>query len=84
MIDTATGGIVDNFESGDQPHESNYSKDGSTIFHASIGTVYTPGDDPALDAAKGKRYFQVVDAKTYRVLKRVEMGRSWPRPATPA
>jgi DNA-binding beta-propeller fold protein YncE len=75
VIDTATGRIVDNFESGDQPHESNYSKDGSTIFHASIGTVYTPGDDPALDAAKGKRYFQVVDARTYKVLKRVEIGK---------
>ncbi len=75
MIDTASGKIVDNFESGDQPHESNYSKDGSTIFHASIGTVYTPTDDPSQDATKGKRYFQVVDAKTYKVLSRVEMGK---------
>ena len=75
VIDTATGAIVNNFESGDQPHESNYSKDGSTIFHASIGTVYTPADDPSEDAGKGKRYFQVVDARTYKVLKRVEMGK---------
>ena len=32
------------FESGDTPHENNYSADGSRIFHASIGRVYTPGD----------------------------------------
>ncbi|HEX5909177.1 MAG TPA: hypothetical protein VFY44_01715 [Thermoleophilaceae bacterium] len=75
VIDTATGRIAANFESGDQPHESNYSRDGTTIFHASIGTVYTPTDDPSQDATKGKRYFQIVDAKDYRVLRRVEMGK---------
>ena len=75
VIDTAAGRIVANFESGDQPHESNYSRDGTTIFHASIGTVYTPTDDPSQDASKGKRYFQIVDAKDYRVLRRVEMGK---------
>ena len=74
-IDTATGKIVGEFESGDQPHENNYSLDGSTIFHASIGTVYTPTDDPALDATKGDRVFQVVDARdASEVLKRIDMG----------
>ena len=34
MIDTATGQIVGSFESGDQPHENNYSADGTKIFHA--------------------------------------------------
>ena len=33
------------FESGDTPHENNYSANGKRIFHASIGRVYTPGDD---------------------------------------
>jgi DNA-binding beta-propeller fold protein YncE len=74
VIDTADGKIVTTFESGDQPHENNYSRDGNLIFHASIGTVYSPADDPALDASKGKRYFQVVDAHTYKVLKRIDMG----------
>jgi DNA-binding beta-propeller fold protein YncE len=74
VIDTASGKIVNRFESGDQPHENNYSADGTKIFHASIGTVYTPTDEPALDATKGDRYFQVVDARNYRILKRVEMG----------
>jgi DNA-binding beta-propeller fold protein YncE len=74
VIDTADGKIVGTFESGDQPHENNYSRDGTLIYHASIGTVYTPTDDPALDATKGKRYFQVVDASTLKVLKRIDMG----------
>jgi DNA-binding beta-propeller fold protein YncE len=74
VIDTASGKGVGSFESGDQPHENNYSADGNRIYHASIGTVYTPLDDPAFDASKGKRYFQVVDAHSLKVLKRVEMG----------
>ena len=75
VIDTRAGRIVGEFASGDQPHENNYSRDGKLIFHASIGTVYTPADDPSQDAAKGKRYFQVVDARTLRILKRIEMGK---------
>jgi hypothetical protein len=40
-----TGDRLRTFESGETPHESNYTKDGSRIFHASIGKVYTPGDE---------------------------------------
>ncbi|MDQ4125591.1 MAG: hypothetical protein M3134_08335, partial [Actinomycetota bacterium] len=74
VIDVAEGKVVGEFESGDQPHENNYSADGSTIFHASIGAVYTPADDPAFDDTKGDRWFQVVDARTNRVLRRIDMG----------
>ena len=74
MIDTQTGRLAGSFESGDQPHENNFSEDGTRIFHASIGSVYTPADEPALDATKGDRWFQVVDARTLRVLKRVVIG----------
>jgi DNA-binding beta-propeller fold protein YncE len=74
VIDTATGKIVGSFESGDSPHENNYSRDGKTIFHASIGTVYTPTDRPQLDSSKGDRWFQIVDAKTLQVKKRIDMG----------
>ena len=42
VIDTSSGQIVSRIESGDQPHENNFSADGTKIFHASIGTVYTP------------------------------------------
>jgi DNA-binding beta-propeller fold protein YncE len=74
VIDVEAGKIVGEFESGDQPHENNYSVDGNTIFHASIGTVFTPTDDPAFDDTKGDRWFQVVDARTNKVLKRIDMG----------
>jgi DNA-binding beta-propeller fold protein YncE len=73
-IDTRTGKITRSFESGDQPHENNYSADGKTIFHASIGTVYTPTDDPSMDDTKGDRWFQVVDNRTFEVKKRIDMG----------
>ena len=74
-IDTRTGRIVGSFESGDQPHENNFSADGTRIFHASIGTVYTPLDDPAFDSTKGDRWFEVVDARTLKVLKRIDVGK---------
>lgn len=73
-IDTKTGKIIANFESGDQPHESNYTPDGNKILHASIGKVYVPFSSDWLDWMKGDRYFQVVDAKTYEVLERVNIG----------
>ncbi len=73
-IDTATGKIIAEFPSGDQPHESTYSKDGQRIFHASIGKVYVPFTSSWLDWLKGERIFQVVDANTYEVLQRVDMG----------
>ena len=73
-IDTRRGVITRSFGSGDQPHENNYSADGRTIFHASIGTVYTPTDDPSQDDTKGDRWFQVVDNRTFEVKKRIDMG----------
>jgi DNA-binding beta-propeller fold protein YncE len=74
VIDTADGRIVGSFESGDSPHENNFSRDGTKIFHASIGTVYTPLDHPALDSSKGDRWFEIVDANSLKVLKRIDMG----------
>jgi YVTN family beta-propeller protein len=83
VIDTKTGAIVANIPSGDQPHESNFSRDGKTIYHASIGTVYTPLDAPQFDSTKGDRWFEIVDAKTYAVKERLDMGailRTWGYP----
>jgi DNA-binding beta-propeller fold protein YncE len=74
VIDTQAGRIVGEFPSGDQPHENNYSRDGRLIYHASIGTVFTPLDDPLFDDTKGDRWFQIVDASTLQVLRRVDMG----------
>ncbi|MEM1205165.1 MAG: serine/threonine protein kinase [Acidobacteriota bacterium] len=72
-IDTATGEIVGGFDSGDQPHESTYSPDGERIYHASIGKVYVPTTSGLFDWIKGERVFQIVDAKTFEVLRRVDM-----------
>lgn len=72
-IDTATGEIVDNFYPGDQPHESNYSKDGQRIYHATIGRVFIPTTARWLDWLKGERRFVIADANTYDVLKSVDM-----------
>ena len=74
VIHTRTGTIVDTFPSGDSPHENNFSKDGKLIYHASIGTVYTDTDDPSMDATKGERLFEVVDARTMKVIKAIDMG----------
>ncbi|MEA2387475.1 MAG: hypothetical protein QOG41_248 [Thermoleophilaceae bacterium] len=78
VIDTKKGKIVGNFLSGDQPHENNFSRDQKLIFHASIGTVYTPLDEPSMDASKGKRYFEIVKAGSLtgnlKILKRIDMG----------
>jgi hypothetical protein len=61
ILDTATGQEVSRFPSGDSPHENTYSADGSRIYHASIGLVYTPADQPQFDSTKGDRRFQIVD-----------------------
>jgi DNA-binding beta-propeller fold protein YncE len=74
-IDTRRGRIAGSFPSGDQPHENNYSRDGKTIFHASIGTVYSETDSPAEDSTKGDRFFQIVDARTLKVRRRIDMGK---------
>ena len=75
VINTRRGKIVDEFPSGDSPHENNFSDNGRRIFHASIGMVYTPLDDPELDSTKGERYFQIVDARTMEIRRRLNMGK---------
>jgi YVTN family beta-propeller protein len=74
ILDTRTGQEVGRFESGDSPHENNYSRDGNLIYHASIGLVYTPADQPQFDTTKGDRWFQIVDAHTDQILERIDMG----------
>ena len=75
VIDTRRGRTVGRIPSGDSPHENNYSRDGRLIFHASIGFVYTNTDDPSEDATKGERVFEIIDARTLRVKRRIDMGR---------
>ncbi|HKH41798.1 MAG TPA: PQQ-binding-like beta-propeller repeat protein [Solirubrobacterales bacterium] len=74
VLDSATGQEAWRFPSGDSPHENTYSRDGSRIYHASIGLVYTPLDQPLLDSTKGDRRFAIVDTNTHQVLKTLDMG----------
>jgi DNA-binding beta-propeller fold protein YncE len=74
VLDTATGQEAWRFPSGDSPHENTYSHDGSRIFHASIGLVYTPADQPQLDTTKGDRRFEIVDTNSHQVIKILNMG----------
>jgi hypothetical protein len=74
ILDTFTGQELGRFASGDSPHENNYSADGSRIYHASIGLVYTPADQPQFDTTKGDRRFQIVDASTNTIVKQLDMG----------
>jgi hypothetical protein len=75
VIDTRKGRIVGRIPSGDSPHESNFSRDGRRIYHASIGLVYTPADEPAADTTKGDRWFEIINARTLKVIKRLDMGK---------
>lgn len=77
-LDMATGARLRQFPSGDTPHESNYSPDGSLIYHASIGRIYTPTDPsifcPFTDPTKGVQVFQIVDNKTFTILHQWDIG----------
>jgi hypothetical protein len=75
ILDTFTGQEVGRFPSGDSPHENNYSADGQRIYHASIGLVYTPADQPQFDSTKGDRRLQIVDANTNQIIKKIDMGK---------
>jgi len=73
VLDTATGAITAQFDSGDQPHENTFSKDGARLYHASIGRVFFPVTASWLDWIKGDRWVQIVDAKTWQVTERIDM-----------
>jgi len=73
VIRTSDGVITGQFESGDSPHETNYSADGETLYHAAIGRVYTPTDEAQLETTKGDTRFQIVDADTMEILETISM-----------
>ena len=77
-LDLRTGAQLRQFPSGDTPHESNYSKDGSRVFHASIGRIYTPTDPsqfcPLADPTKGDQRFQIVDNESFQILHSWDIG----------
>ncbi len=74
----AMGDRLRTFPTGETPHESNYTADGQRIFHASIGKVYTPYDNPKLplhDQIKGDRWFQIVNNSDFSIAKRWQIGK---------
>lgn len=77
-LDIFTGKKLRQFKSGDTPHESNYSPDGSLIYHASIGRIYTPTDPsqfcPFRDPTKGVQIFEVVNSATFNIVHRWDIG----------
>jgi DNA-binding beta-propeller fold protein YncE len=75
ILSVKTGKEVGRFPSGDSPHENNYSRNGKRIYHASIGLVYTPADQPEADSTKGERYFQIVRTRDNKILRRIDMGK---------
>lgn len=73
VLDVATGRQLGTFPSGGSPHESIFFERGTRILHASIGMVYSPLDDPSLDATKDERVLQIVDAQSLEVLRRLSV-----------
>ena len=74
ILDIETGKEIGTFSSGDSPHENMYSEDGSKIFHASIGRVFTPLDRGILKFTKGDRLFKIVNAKNFETIKEFDLG----------
>ncbi|MGA8257823.1 MAG: serine/threonine protein kinase [Nocardioides sp.] len=68
------GKQVGRFKSGGSPHESIYIDGGKRILHASIGTVYSPLDNPDVpDPLEGQRVLQIVNAKTFKIERRYDL-----------
>lgn len=73
VLRISDGKQLGKFASGGSPHESVFIDGGTKILHASIGMVYSPLDDPALDPTKQERVLQIVDAKTFKILRRYNL-----------
>ena len=66
VYDAATGARVTTFPTGTYPHQNNYTADGKYIYNESIGVTLLP---KALNALKGQLQLELVDAKTFQVVK---------------
>jgi len=73
VLDIVTGKQLGSFGAGDKPHENIFTKDGKYLWNMSIGEVNTSLDDPIWDWTKGDRHITVADAKTYQVVKTIDM-----------
>lgn len=74
VLRIADGKEVGRFASGGSPHESIFIDGGKRILHASIGTVYSPLDEPDIpDPLEGERVLQIVNATTYKIERRYDL-----------
>ncbi len=73
VLDIATGRQVGSFPTGDKPHENTFSRDGRHLWNSSIGDVTSALDAPWLDWTKGDRRITVVDARTFRTVRVIDM-----------
>jgi DNA-binding beta-propeller fold protein YncE len=73
VLDINTGRQLGQFTAGDKPHENIYTNGGRYLWNMSIGEVNTNLDSPALDFTKGDRHITIVDAKTFAVVKTIDM-----------
>ncbi|MDH6543378.1 YncE family protein [Streptomyces sp. SPB4] len=73
VLDIATGREAGSFATGDKPHENTFSRDGRYLWNSSIGDVTSALDAPWLDWTKGDRKITVVDARTFRTVRVIDM-----------
>lgn len=74
VLRISDGKQVGRFKSGGSPHESVFIDGGKRILHASIGTVYSPFDEPNIpDPLEDERVLQIVNAKTFEIEKRYNL-----------
>ncbi len=74
VIEAASGNIIGDIKTGDQPHENAFSKDGTKLYNSAIGTIFTSLDEPWLDWTKGDRYIGIYNAKTFELERKIKMG----------
>lgn len=72
VLDIVTGRQIGSFATGDKPHENVFTADG-LLWNMSIGEVTTALDAPWLDWTKGDRKITVVDARTFRTVRVIDM-----------
>ncbi|MDT0463718.1 YncE family protein [Streptomyces gibsoniae] len=73
VLDINSGQELGEFATGDKPHENIFTKDGKYIWNMAIGDVNTSLDDPAWDWTKGDRHITVVDARSFKQVKIIDM-----------
>ncbi|GAB1693258.1 YncE family protein [Krasilnikovia sp. M28-CT-15] len=73
VLDITTGRQAGSFTTGDKPHENIYTGGGAYLWNMSIGNVDTALDDPAWDWTKGDRHLTVVDGRTFRRVRTIDM-----------